>query len=175
MSKSDQYVGLDVSLNETSICAIDDAGRIVWRGKTHSTPKSIATAVKQHVPHAVRFGLESGQLSNWLVHELKHMGLPVICFDARHAKAVLSLKVNKKDANDARFGADYAGRLVPRGDGGGARLPSTSYFATLKNCVRGILKTFGRVLPKGLRSQFAERVRAAIDGHAALGGSSNQP
>ena len=39
----------------------------------------------------------------------------------------------------------------------------------LKNCVRGILKTFGRVLPKGLRSQFPARVRAAIDGHPGLG------
>jgi transposase len=28
-------------------------------------------------------------------------GLPVICIDARHAKAALSLKVNKTDANDA--------------------------------------------------------------------------
>jgi transposase len=32
-----------------------------------------------------------------------------------------------------------------------------------------LLKTFGRVLPKGLRSQFPTRVRAAIDGHPVLG------
>ena len=44
-----------------------------------------------------------------------------------------------------------------------------SQITTLKNCVRGILKTFGRVLPKGLRSQFPARVRAAIDGHPVLG------
>jgi transposase len=29
-------------------------------------------------------------------------GFPVICIDARHAKAALSLKVNKTDANDRR-------------------------------------------------------------------------
>ena len=57
--------------------------------------------MKQHAPHAVRIGLESGQLSTWLFHELKGAGLPVICVDARHAKAALSLKVNKTDANDA--------------------------------------------------------------------------
>ncbi len=28
-----QYVGLDVSLEQTSICVIDDAVAIVWRGK----------------------------------------------------------------------------------------------------------------------------------------------
>src|ERR1700680_4590534 len=101
MSKSNQYVGLDVSLKETSICVIDDADKIVWRGRADSTPEAIASAVKQHAPHAVRIGRESGQLSSWLFHGLKEAGLPVICVDARHAKAALSLKVNKTDANDA--------------------------------------------------------------------------
>ena len=58
MSKSSsQYVGLDVSLKETSICVIDDAGKIVWRGRTGSTPEAIASAVKRHAPHAVRISL----------------------------------------------------------------------------------------------------------------------
>jgi transposase len=181
MSKNGQYVGLDVSLNETSICVIDDAGKTVWRGKTDSTPQAIATAVKQHAPHAVRVGLESGQLSNWLFHELKRMGLPVICVDARHAKAALSLKVNKTDANDALGLAQimrvgwYREVMVKGLDCQAlraqlvARAQIVSQITTLKNCVRGILKTFGRVLPKGLRSQFAERVRTAIDGHPVLG------
>jgi hypothetical protein len=39
MSKSNQYVGLDVSLKETSICVIDDAEKIVWRGRVDSTPE----------------------------------------------------------------------------------------------------------------------------------------
>jgi transposase len=181
MSKNGQYVGLDVSLNETSICVIDDAGKTVWRGKTDSTPRAIATAVTQHAPRAVRVGLESGQLSNWLFHELKHMGLPVICVDARHAKAALSLKVNKTDANDALGLAQimrvgwYREVMVKGLDCQAlrallvARAQIVSQITTLKNCVRGILKTFGRVLPKGLRSQFAERVRMAIDGHPVLG------
>jgi hypothetical protein len=38
MSQSNihQYVGLDVSLKETSICVVDEAGKIVWRGRTDS-------------------------------------------------------------------------------------------------------------------------------------------
>ncbi len=181
MSKSNQYVGLDVSLKETSICVIDDAGKIVWRGRVDSTPEAIATAVKQHAPHAVRIGLESGQLSSWLFHELKGAGLPVICVDARHAKAALSLKVNKTDANDALGLAQimrvgwYREVTVKGLDCQAvrallvARAQIVSQITTLKNCVRGILKTFGRVLPKGLRSQFPGRVRAAIDGHPVLG------
>jgi transposase len=86
MSQSKQYVGLDVSLKETSICVIDDADKIVWRGQVESTPEGIASAIKQRAAHAVRIGLESGQLSSWLFHELKRAGLPVICVDARHAK-----------------------------------------------------------------------------------------
>ena len=76
MSVSNQYVGLDVSLKQTSICVIDDADKIVWRGRANSTPEAIASAVKQHAPHAVRIGLESGQLSGWLFHGLKEAGLP---------------------------------------------------------------------------------------------------
>ena len=181
MSKSNQYVGLDVSLKETSICVIDDVGKIVWRGRTESTPEAIASAVKQHAPHAVRIGLESGRLSSWLFHGLKVAGLPVICIDARHAKAALSLKVNKTDANDA-FGLAQIMRVgwyrevtVKGLDCQAvrallvARAQIVSQITTTKNCVRGILKTFGRVLPKGLRSQFPGRVRAAIDGHPVLG------
>ena len=64
MSQRNQYVGLDVSLKETSICVIDDADKIVWRGQVESTPEGIASAIKQRATHAVRIGLESGQLSS---------------------------------------------------------------------------------------------------------------
>jgi hypothetical protein len=36
-----QYVGLDVSLETTAICVVDDKGAVVWRGKCASTPESI--------------------------------------------------------------------------------------------------------------------------------------
>jgi transposase len=181
MSKSNQYVGLDVSLKETSICVIDDADKIVWRGRVGSTPEAIETAVRQHAPDAVRIGLESGQLSSWLFHQLKGADLPIICIDARHAKAALSLKVNKTDANDAHGLAQimrvgWYRQVTLKGVDCQAirallvaRAQIVSQITTLKNCVRGILKTFGRLLPKGLRSQFSRRVRDAIDGHPVLG------
>jgi transposase len=49
----------------------------------------------------VRVGLETGQLSNWLTLSLRRRGVPAVCMDARHAKAALSLQINKTDANDA--------------------------------------------------------------------------
>ena len=169
-----QYVGLDVSLKQTSICVIDEAGKIVWRGRRDSTPEAIAEAIRKPALHAVRIGLESGQLSTWLYHGLKERGLPVICIDARHARAALSLKVNKTDDNDAEGIAQiirvgwYREVTVKGFDCQAvrallvARAQLVSQITTLKNCVRGILKTFGVVIRKVLRSQFPKHVREAI-------------
>jgi transposase len=77
---------------------IDDADTVIWRGRTVSTGEAIGAALKAHAPNAARIGLESGQLAVWLFDQLKSGGFPVICIDARHAKAALSLKVNKTDA-----------------------------------------------------------------------------
>jgi len=180
MSKSNQYVGLDVSLKETSIAVIDEADKIVWRGRVDSTPEAIAAALKKHAPRAVRIGLEAGQLASWLYHGLKAKDLPVTCIDARHAKAALSLKVNKTDANDALGLAQimrvgwYREVAVKGHDCQAlralliARAQIVSQVTTLKNCVRGILKVFGRVLPKKLRSAFIVSVREVIAGDTAL-------
>ena len=82
MDQQCHYVGLDVSLETTSICVIDDAGAIIWRGKCHSDPDTITAIVRQHAPGAVRVGLETGQLSNWLTLSLRRRGVPVVCMDA---------------------------------------------------------------------------------------------
>jgi len=52
-------------------------------------------------PDAVRIGLETGPTSTLLWTELKQLGLPVICIDAPHAKAVLKMQINKSGRNDA--------------------------------------------------------------------------
>src|ERR1700720_4181541 len=109
MNEQRHYVGLDVSLETTSICVIDDAGAIIWRGKCSSDPDAIAATLRQHAPGAVRVGLETGQLSNWLTLSLRRRGVPVVCMDARHAKAVLSLQINKTDANGRRRRSNRAG------------------------------------------------------------------
>src|SRR5215470_19839143 len=182
MSQSNilQYVGLDVSLKETSICVVDESGKVVWRGRTDSTPQAIAEAIKKHARHVVRIGLESGQLSTWLFHGLNERSLPVICIDARHAKAALSLKVNKTDANDAlglaqimRVG--WYREVAVKGHACQAvrallvaRAQIVSQITTLKNCVRGILKTFGYVLPKKLRAPYITSVREIVEGNVTL-------
>jgi len=95
------YVGLDVSLKETSICVVDDSGKIVSEGKVLSEPLALAEFLRAKAGNAKRIGLETGPTTTWLWHELRALGLPVLCIDARHAKAALSLQINKSDRNDA--------------------------------------------------------------------------
>ncbi len=97
----ERYVGMDVSLKETSICVVDDDGEIVSEGTVISEPAAIAGFIKATADGAKRIGLETGPTTTWLWHELRALGFPVICIDARHAKAALSLQINKSDRNDA--------------------------------------------------------------------------
>jgi ABC-type transport system involved in cytochrome bd biosynthesis fused ATPase/permease subunit len=57
-----QYVGLDVSLEESKACVVDEAGRTLWRGRCESTPDEIERLVRQRAPGAIRIGSETGLL-----------------------------------------------------------------------------------------------------------------
>jgi transposase len=70
--------------------------------KVPSRLEALITLLRTKAPHTERIALEMGSLSSWQWHELKAVGLAVICLDARHAKAVLSTRLNKTDRNDAR-------------------------------------------------------------------------
>lgn len=101
----EQYVGLDsgldVSQKETAICVIDGEGKRVWQGTCRSTPGAMAEVVRTKAPFAVKVAMETGPLAVWHWHELKTAGVPIVCIHARHAKAALSMQINKTDANDA--------------------------------------------------------------------------
>ena len=96
-----EYVGLDVSLEETSVCILNAEGSIIFEGKVASEPLAIGELLIQRAPRAAKVGLETGPTSTWLWHALRASGLPVICIDARHAHAALSMRINKTDCNDA--------------------------------------------------------------------------
>src|SRR2546429_4361672 len=85
------YVGLYVSLKQTSICVVNQAGSVLREGVVASDPNAIGAFVRSNAPGVVRVGLETGPPATWLWSELKRLGLPVICIDARHAKAVLQM------------------------------------------------------------------------------------
>ncbi len=102
------YAALDVSDKTTHICVVDGAGAIVWRGVCATDPEALATVLKKRCPTVIRVVLETGPLSAFLYHGLIERGLPAICVCARHAKGVLSTRVNKSDPHDAEGLAQLA-------------------------------------------------------------------
>jgi transposase len=98
----DHFAGLDVSVKETSLCIVDDTGRIVREVKVASEPEALLQVLMNAAYHFKRIGLEAGPLSQWLFGALAEAGLPVICVETRHMRAVLKAQINKTDRNDAR-------------------------------------------------------------------------
>ena len=98
----DHFAGLDVSVKETSVCIVDDTGKIVREVKVASEPEALLAVLKNPAYHFKRIGLEAGPLSQWLFSALAEAGLPVICVETRHMQAVLKAQINKTDRNDAR-------------------------------------------------------------------------
>ena len=98
----EKYVGLDVSMEETSVCVLDGGGNVVFEGKTSSQPDALRKLLRAKASDAARIVLETGSLASWLWHELRGRNFPVICLDARHARAALSMRVNKTDSSVAQ-------------------------------------------------------------------------
>jgi transposase len=174
------YVGLDVSLKQISICVVNEAGSVVREGVADSDPEAIAAFVRLNAPGVVRIGLETGPTATWLWTELKRLGLPVICIDARHAKAVLKMQINKSDRNDA---AGIA-RIMQTGwfkevrvkdldsPAVKALLASRALLVKIKrdleNHVRGLLKNLGLVIGRAKFNAFAVRAGNLIEDRPEL-------
>lgn len=170
-----QYVGLDVSQKATVVCVIDEDGAVCWEGTCESTPLAIAQNIAEHAPYREVVAFETGPLAVWHWHSLAAMGLPVACIHARHAHAAIAMQINKTDRNDAHAIAQLARSGWYRAvdmksfDSHRIRLMLTararvvSMRTTLYSQIRGLLKTFGKVLPPGKGSTFERLVREAID------------
>ncbi|MGA7951175.1 MAG: IS110 family transposase [Thiobacillaceae bacterium] len=98
----DHFAGLDVSVKETSVCIVDDTGKIVREVKVASEPEALLSVLTNPGYRFKRIGLEAGPLSQWLFSGLAEAGLPVICVETRHMRSVLKAQINKTDRNDAR-------------------------------------------------------------------------
>src|SRR4026207_1550843 len=98
----DHFAGLDVSVKETSVCIVDETGKIVREVKVASEPEALLQVLTNTIYRFKRVGLEAGPLSQWLYSVLAEADLPVICVETRHMRAVLKARINKTDRNDAR-------------------------------------------------------------------------
>jgi transposase len=165
------YAGLDVSLEATSVCVVDEAGTIIWEGKVASAPETIGQALQERGCLFDRLGLEAGPLSQWLYEGLRALGLPAICVDARHMKASLSAMRNKTDKNDARGIAQmmrvglFRAVHVKTAESHELRLLLTNRSMLRRKCldieneIRGSLKIFGLKMGRVTKYTFETRVR----------------
>ena len=72
----DHFAGLDVSVKETSVCIVDDTGKIVREVKVASEPEALLAVLKNPAYHFKRIGLEAGPLSQWLWSAVAEAELP---------------------------------------------------------------------------------------------------
>ena len=96
------FAGLDISMKETRICAMDRDGKVVFETKAPTSSAAIAAELEK-APAAQRIVFETGRMATTLYHGLAALGLPVVYIESRHAhQALKSLATHKTDRNDAR-------------------------------------------------------------------------
>lgn len=166
------FVGIDVSMEESSICIIHKDGDEIDEGRVPTNPESIAEFLSDYADEDVRLAIETGPISSWLWHELTALGFQITVLDARSVHQVLKVQRNKTDRGDARGIAQvhrsgwckearvksydsHARRALLK-----ARSQLVSVRQDLENSVRGLLKPFGLLVPRAGRATFASAVRA---------------
>lgn len=168
------YVGLDVSMKKTSVCIVTEQGKIVHESEVVTDPHILADAIEKHGLKIELVGFESGSLSHYLTQGFKERALPAVCMDARKMSAILSVRVNKTDKNDARGIADALRsgmftrvqekpqEAIDRGAVLSMRRSLVNQRTDTKNHVRGILKTYGIRLGAVGPTKFNDAVKRRI-------------
>jgi transposase len=170
------HVGLDVALESTSVCIVDEVGTKVLETSVASDPASVCLALKQHLASIVRIGIEACSTGIWLARELLAEGLPVTVVEARHMRSALSAMRNKTDRNDAhgiaqmmrmgwfrtvhvkavetqRLGTFLANRRLLK-----------RKLIDIQNHIRGALRAHGLKVGTVAAGRFDARVRELIEG-----------
>jgi len=174
------YAGIDVSLECSSVCVVDTAGKIVREAKVASEPAALIAWFGGLGLSLARIGLEAGPLSQWLFAAMQQAGLAVELLETRHVHAALGAMPVKTDRNDARgiaqlmrlgwfrpvhcksVGAQETRALLT------ARKLVQSKLKDVENSLRGILRGFGLKVGKTTDRSFAGRVRELVTGHPSL-------
>ena len=171
----EHFAGLDVSVKQTSVCVVDDTGRLMQEVKVASEPEALLAVLSNPLYRFKRIGLEAGPLSQWLFSALAEAGLPVTCVETRHMRAVLQAQINKTDRNDARGMAQmmraglYRPVHVKTLRSQKLRMLLThrkllqSKAIAIDNDLRGTLRNFGLKVGVVGASKFEARIRELVE------------
>ena len=176
----EQYAGIDVSLEYSSVCIVDARGKVLKEAQAASEPEAlIAWFAAQEVAMA-RIGLEAGPLSQWLFAEMKAAGLAVELIETRHVRDAFKAMPVKTDRKDAR-GIAQLMRLGWFRPVHCKSLPAQEVRALLTTrkllqakrhdvemSLRGVLRGFGLKVGPTTPKTFEGRVRDLVEHHATL-------
>src|SRR5581483_209661 len=169
------YIGLDVSMKQTSICIVDEKGIIVFEKDVNTDPQIIYDTINGTSLDIKLAGLESGSLSHWLVDNLGKLGLPIICVCSRKMSAILSITINKTDKNDARGiasalrGGHYRQvhhkslHAVELSTLMGARRSLVNQRTNSMNTIRGLFKSYGIIIGIANTAIFPSKVELLLE------------
>ncbi len=176
----DHYAGIDVSLEQSSVCVVDASGKIIREDRVASDPPALIAWFGLLGFGLTRIGLEAGPLSQWLYAAMRQAGLAVELLETRHVRDAFKAMPVKSDRNDARGIAQLMRlgwfrpvhcksiaaqelRAVLT-----ARKLMQSKLRDIENSLRGILRGFGLKVGTTTARSFAGRIRELVAGQANL-------
>jgi len=178
----DYYAGIDVSLEQSSVCVVDGTGKIIRERKVASEPDALTAWIGSLEFAVSRVGLEAGPLSQWLFMGMKQAGLAVELLETRHVRDAFNAMPVKTDRNDARgiaqlmrlgwfrpvhcksISAQEARAMLT------ARTLIQSKLHDIEMSLRGTLRGFGLKVGKTTPTRFAGRIQELVAGNATLQG-----
>ena len=176
----EHYVGIDVSLEHSSVCVVDGTGKIVVEAKVVSEPEALIAWLRRQPFTLARIGLEAGPLSQWLFAGLRDAGFAAELLETRHVRDAFKAMPVKTDQKDARGIA----QLMRLGWFKPVHCKSVSAQETralltarkilqakrhdVEMSLRGVLRGFGLKVGPTTPRTFEARVRELVDGHPTL-------
>jgi transposase len=176
----DYYCGIDVSLEQSSVCVVDAKGRIVREATVLSEPEALIAWFRGLDLPLSRIGLEAGPLSQWLYAGLAKAGFAVELIETRHVRDAFKAMPVKTDRKDARgiaqlmrlgwFRPVHCKSLLAQEVRAmlTARKLVQTKFHDVEMSLRGILRGFGLKVGHTTPRTFEARVRELVTGHPTL-------
>lgn len=174
------FVGIDVSLESSSICVINERGVVIKEGMAASEPEAIGRFIRHQGRKVEHVGLETGSLSQWLYAGLTQQGFKVSVMEARHVHAAFGAMRVKTDRNDARGLAQLV-RLgwfksvhvkAPNAQETRALLNARRFLVdkitSIENSMRASLRNFGLKVGVVSRRTWPTRARELASGTPTL-------
>jgi transposase len=85
----EHYAGIDVSLEQSSVCVVDTTGRIIREAKVASEPAALIGWFREFGIELTRVELEARPLSQCLYAAMRDAGLAVELLETRHVRDAL--------------------------------------------------------------------------------------